>query len=127
MFACKNKKNVNFWASKSWLDKWIQVTYLLTLKTCHYTNSQKKDNQFISALKRRNSSGVAKSKTEQAKEFNGQFTNVFSKTLESEVPLLEKSAQPMSDIHISNEGTVYYKSDDMLKSLKGFGTWWTSS
>ena len=41
----------------------------------------------------------------QAEEFNGQFTDVFSKTSESEVPLLEKSAKPMSDIHISNDIT----------------------
>ena len=32
--------------------------------------------------------------------------NVFSKTLESEVLPLEKSALPMSDIRISNEGVI---------------------
>ena len=55
-----------------------------------YTNSQKKDNQGIPPLKRRNGSGLAKSETEQAEEFYGQFTDVFSKTLENKVPLLEK-------------------------------------
>ena len=45
-------------------------------------------------------------------EFNGQFTDVSSKTSESEVPLLEKSAPPMSDIHISNEGVI-----KMMKGL----------
>ena len=70
-----------------------------------YTNSQRKDNQGIPPLKRRNGSGLA-SETEQAEEFNVQFTDVFSKTSENEVPLLEKSALPMSDIHISNEGVI---------------------
>ena len=60
------------------------------------------------------------SKTEQAEEFNGLFTDVFSKTSESEVPLLEKSAPPMSDIHISNEGVI--KMMKVLNPLKGFGT-----
>ena len=71
-----------------------------------YTNSQRKDNQGIPSLKRRNSSDLAESETEQAEEFNDQFTDVFSKTSESEVPLLERSAPPMSDIHISNEGVI---------------------
>ena len=89
-----------------------------------YTNSQRKDNQGIPPLKRRNGSGLAESETEQAEEFNGQLTDVFSKTSENEVPLLEKSAPPMSDIHISNEGVIKMMK---FKSLKGFGTWWTSS
>ena len=57
-------------------------------------------------LKRRNGSGLAESETEQAEEFNGQFTDVFSKTSESEVPLLEKTAPPMGDIHVSNDGVI---------------------
>ena len=77
-----------------------------------YTNSQRKDNQGIPPLKRRNGSGLAESEIEQAEEFNGQFTDVFSKTSENEVPLLEKSAPPMSDIHISNEGVI-----KMMKGL----------
>ena len=79
-----------------------------------YTNSQRKDNQAIPPLKRRNGSGLAESATEQAEEVNGQFTDVFSKTSENEVPLLEKSAPPMSDIHISNEGVIKIK---MMKGL----------
>ena len=84
-----------------------------------YTNSQTKDNQGIS-LKRINGSGLAEFETEQAEEFNGQFTDVFSKTSESEAPLLQKSAPPMSDNHISNEGVI--KNDERFESLKGFGT-----
>ena len=73
-----------------------------------YTDSQRKDNEGMSPLKRRNSSGLAESETEQAEAFNGLFTNVFSETSESEVPLLGKSVlppppPPMSDIHVSNE------------------------
>ena len=49
------------------------------------------------------------SETEQAEEFNGQFTDVFSKTSESEVPLLEKSSPSVSDIHVSNEGVIKIK------------------
>ena len=56
---------------------------------------------------------MAEAETEQAEECNDQFIDVFSKTLESEAPLLEKSAPPMSDIHISNEGVI-----KMMKGLK---------
>ena len=27
-FSSRNEKNVNIWASKSWLDKWILTNYL---------------------------------------------------------------------------------------------------
>ena len=52
------------------------------------------------------------SETEQTEEFNGQFTHVFSKTSENEVPLLEKSAPPMNDTQISNKGVI-----KMMKGL----------
>ena len=77
-----------------------------------YTNSQRKNNPGIPHLKRRNDSGLAESATEQAKDFNGQFTDVFSKTSESEIPLLEKSAWLMNDIHVLNEGVI-----KMMKGL----------
>ena len=63
---------------------------------CRYTNSQRKDNQGVLSLKRRNGSGLAESETEQAEEFDGQFTDVFYKTSENEVPLLEKSVPHIS-------------------------------
>ena len=63
-------------------------------------------------LKKTNGSGLVESETEQAEEFNCQFTDVFTKTSESEVPLFEKSAPPKSDIHISNEGVI-----KMMKGL----------
>ena len=55
---------------------------------------------------------MAESETEQAEELNGQFTDVFSVTSESEVPLLEKSSRHMSNIHVSNEGVI-----KMMKGL----------
>ena len=61
-----------------------------------YTNRQRKNNPGVLPLKRRNGSGLAESETEQAEEFDGQFTDVFSKTSENEVPLLEKSVPHIS-------------------------------
>ena len=49
----------------------------------------------MSPLKRRNGSGLAESETEQAEAFNGLFTDAFSETSESKVPLLGKSVPPL--------------------------------
>ena len=57
-----------------------------------YTNSQKKDVQGIPTLKKRNGSDLAESDFEKAGEFNGQFTDVFTKTEHSQVPLLNRKA-----------------------------------
>ena len=64
------------------------------------SDSERKDNQGIPALKKRNGSGLVESETERAEQFKGQFTDVFYKTSESEVPLLEKSAPHMSTFQI---------------------------
>ena len=45
-----------------------------------YINSQKKDIQGIPPLKKRNGSGIAQSEFEKAEEFNGQFSDVFTKS-----------------------------------------------
>ena len=45
-----------------------------------YINSQKKDTQGIPLLKKRQESGLAQSDFEKASEFNGQFTDVFTKS-----------------------------------------------
>ena len=45
-----------------------------------YINSQKKDTQGIPPLKKRQGSGLAQSDFEKASEFNGQFTDVFTKS-----------------------------------------------
>ena len=52
-----------------------------------YINSQKKDTQGIPPLKRKNGKCVAQSDLEKAEEFNGQFTDVFSKDEHTQVPL----------------------------------------
>ena len=52
-----------------------------------YINSQKKDTQSISPLKRKNGKGVAQSDLEKAEEFNGQFTDVFNKNEHTQIRL----------------------------------------
>ena len=71
-----------------------------------YINGQKKDNQGILPLKRRGGTGITASETEQAEEFNGQFTDVFNKNDHSEVQFLSRSAPFMDDIVVSNEGVT---------------------
>ena len=71
-----------------------------------YINSQKKDTQGIPPLKRKNGKGVAQSDLEKAEEFNGQFTDVFSKNEHTQVPLLDRSAPFMNDIAISKDGVI---------------------
>ena len=80
-----------------------------------YINSQKKDNQGIPPLKRRERTGITASETEQAEELNGQFTDVFNKNDHSEVPFLSRSAPFMDDIVGSNEGVT-----KLLKGLNPF-------
>ena len=43
---------------------------------------------------------------EQAEEFNGQFTDVFNKSEHNQVPLPNRSAPFMEDIHVSSEGVT---------------------
>ena len=57
-------------------------------------------------LKRRNGNGLAESDFEKAGEFNGQFTDVFTKTEHSQVPLLNRKAPLMEDIVVSKEGVT---------------------
>ena len=71
-----------------------------------YINSQKKDVQGIPPLKKRNGSGLSESDFEKAGEFNGQFTDVFTKTEHSQVPLLNRKAPFMEDIVVSKEGVT---------------------
>ena len=76
-----------------------------------YINSQKRDTQGIPPLKKRNGSGVAQSESEKAAEFNGQFTDVFTKSEYSQVPFLDRSAPFMEDIVVTKE--------EVIKLLKG--------
>ena len=71
-----------------------------------YINSQKKDTQGIPPLKRKNGKGVAQSDLEKAEEFNGQFTDVFSKNEHTQVPLLDRSAPFRNDIAVSKDGVI---------------------
>ena len=72
-----------------------------------YINSQKKDAQGISPLKRRNGSGLAESELEQADEFNGQLTGVLNRSEHTQqIPIPSRSAPFMEDIHVSAEGVT---------------------
>ena len=71
-----------------------------------YINSQKKDTQGIPPLKKSNGGGVAQSEYEKAAEFNGQLTDVFTKSKYSQVPLLDRSVPFMEDIVVTKEGVT---------------------
>ena len=71
-----------------------------------YINSQKKGTQGIPPLKKRQGGGLAQSDFEKASEFNGQFTDVFTKSEHSQVPLLDRSAPFMEDIVVTKEGVT---------------------
>ena len=55
---------------------------------------------------------VAQSDSEKAAEFNGQFTDVFTKSEHNQVPLLDKSAPFMEAIVVTKGGVT--------QLLKGF-------
>ena len=57
-------------------------------------------------LKKRNGGGVAQTESEKATEFNGQFTDVFTKSEYSQVPLLDRSAPFMEDSVVTEEGVT---------------------
>ena len=58
----------------------------------------------VSPQIKRNGSGVAQSGTEKAAEFNGQFTNVFTKSEYTSCSLLNRSATFIEDIAATKEG-----------------------
>ena len=69
-------------------------------------NSQKKYTQGIPPLKKRNGSGIAQSEFEKAEQFNGQFSDVFTKSEYKQVPLMDRSAPFMHDIVVTKEGVA---------------------
>ena len=71
-----------------------------------YINSQKKETQGIPPLKKRNGSGIAQSEFEKAEEFNGQFSDVFTKSEYKQVPLMDRSAPFMHYIVVTKEGVT---------------------
>ena len=80
-----------------------------------YINSQKKDTQGIPPLNKRNGSGIAQSEFEKAEDFNGQFSDVFTKSEYKQVPLMDRSAPFMHDIVVTKEGVT-----KLLKGLKRY-------
>ena len=71
-----------------------------------YINSQKEDGQDVPPLQNRQGSGLAQSDFEKASEFNGQFTDVFTKTEYGQVPLLDVSTPFNEDIVVTKEGVT---------------------
>ena len=57
-------------------------------------------------MKKRNGSGLAESDFVTAGEFNGQFTDVFTKIEHSQVPLSNRKAPFMEDTVASKEGVT---------------------
>ena len=76
-----------------------------------YINRQKKDTQGIPPLEKEARKWSCPIRFEKASEFNGQFTDFFSKSEHSQVPLLDRSAPFMEDIVATKEG--------LTKLLKG--------
>ena len=61
---------------------------------------------YIPPLKKRNGSGTAQSEFEKAEEFNGQFSDVFTKSEYKQVRLMDRSAPFMHDIVVTKEGVT---------------------
>ena len=57
-------------------------------------------------MKKKNGSGIAQSDFKKAEEFNGQFTDVFTKTVHNQVPLQDRSAPFMDEIVVTKEGVT---------------------
>ena len=74
-------------------------------------NSQKKNTQGIPPLKKKNGSGIAQSDFDKAEDFNGHLTDVFTKMVHNQVPLLDRSA-PIMDV-------IVVKKAEVTKLLKG--------
>ena len=51
-----------------------------------YINNERKDTQGIPPLKKKNGSGITQSDFDKTGEFNGQFTDVFTKTVHNGEP-----------------------------------------
>ena len=71
-----------------------------------FIKCQEKDTQAIPPLKKRNGSGIAQSEFEEAEELNGQFSNVFTISKYKQVLLLDRSAQFMHDIVVTEVGVT---------------------
>ena len=65
-------------------------------------------------MKKKNGSSIAQSDFEKAEKINGQFTDVFTKTVHNQVPLLDRSTPFMDEIVVAKEGVK-----GVTKLLKG--------
>ena len=79
---------------------------ILEIFTGTYTVRNKDTTHGIPPLKKRNGSGIAQSEFEKAEEFNGQFSDVFTKSEYNQVPLMDRSAPFMHDIVVTKEGVT---------------------
>ena len=79
---------------------------------------RKKDTQGIPPLKKRNGSGITQSEFEKAEEFNGHFSDVFTKSEYKQVPLLDRSVPYMHDIVVTKEGVTKLLFSEVLTRLK---------
>ena len=88
----------------------MSITWLVTsgktLETSTDMRIVRGDSQGIPPLKKRDGSGLAESESHQAKEFNGQFTDVFTQCRFNKAPLLDSLAPRMNDIAVSIEGVT---------------------
>ena len=73
----------------------------------------KRKTRKVSHLSRGEMAVAWQSELEQAEEFNGQFTDMFNKSEYTQVPLPNRSAPFLKEIHISAEGVT-----KLLKGLK---------
>ena len=81
-----------------------------------HTDSQKKTPKPLK--KERNELGVAQSEFEKADEFNGQFTDVFTKYEHNHAPLRDRSASLMEEIVVTKvEVTKLLKGLNLPKAL----------
>ena len=58
----------------------------------------------IPTLKKKKGNGIFESDFEKAEEFNGQFTDVFTKTVYNQVLLLVMSVPFMDELVVTKEG-----------------------
>ena len=71
---------------------WMQITWSVMLRQILETSIGTSTVSKKTILKRRGGTGITDSEIEQPDECNGQFTDVFKKTLHSEVPFHSRSA-----------------------------------
>ena len=83
---------------------WLAMLRLIPRISTGTSLVRKRTPRVFRLLLKRNGSCVAQSESEKAAEFNGQFTDVFTKSEYSQVPLLDRSAPFMEDIVVTKEG-----------------------